>query len=98
LDKRLGERAQDLRRRRKQPGGARICSVVQLSRDFRAIPAHLPGGRLLKWEGSPLAPAGSAVSPLWLNQYTGVLAILCSSIVPVPVCLSIFSVGDCSRD
>jgi hypothetical protein len=37
-------------------------------------------------------------SSLWLNQYTGVLAIPCSSIVPVLVCLSSFSVGDCSRE
>jgi hypothetical protein len=28
------------------------------------IPAHLHGGRLLKWKGSPLASVGSAVSPL----------------------------------
>jgi hypothetical protein len=64
LKKWLGGRAQDSHRRRKKPGGARICSVVQLSRDFLAIPAHLPGGRLLKRKGSPLASAGSAVSPL----------------------------------
>jgi hypothetical protein len=35
---------------------------------------------------------------LWFTQHTGVLAIPCFSIVPVPVCLSIFSVGDCSRE
>jgi hypothetical protein len=63
LDKRLGGRAQ-YSRRRKQPGGTRICSVVQLSRDFLAIPAHVLGGRLLKWKGSPLVSEGSTVSPL----------------------------------
>jgi hypothetical protein len=35
---------------------------------------------------------------LWFTQHNGVLAIPCSTIVPVPVCLSIFSVGDCLRE
>ena len=64
---------------------------VRLSDDFLAIPAQLPGGRLLIMEGlSPGFCRLGCFSSLWLNQYTGVLAIPCSSIVPVPVCLSNF--------
>jgi hypothetical protein len=65
------------------------------------------GGRSLgsrKYSGYPPLPCLISMetsSPLvavslWFTQHTGVLAIPCSSIVPDPVCLSIFSVGDCS--
>jgi hypothetical protein len=80
-------------KRRRRDNYLSVC-LGERSLGSRKYSGYPPLPYLISMEmSSPLV----AVS-LWFTQHTGVLAIPCSSIIPVPVCLSIFSVGDCLRE